>query len=52
MGVARRSGPRSANSASATASPCETTQVTEQGKGARLFGYTGVYGAVPGGQAK
>ncbi|HEU4675965.1 MAG TPA: zinc-dependent alcohol dehydrogenase, partial [Motilibacteraceae bacterium] len=31
---------------------CETTQVTEQGKGARLFGYTELYGAVPGGQAE
>ncbi|MEP6648369.1 MAG: zinc-dependent alcohol dehydrogenase [Lapillicoccus sp.] len=33
-------------------SQCETTQVTEQGKGARLFGYTSLYGAVPGGQAE
>jgi threonine dehydrogenase-like Zn-dependent dehydrogenase len=33
-------------------SQCETTQVTEQGKGARLFGYTSIYGAVPGGQAQ
>jgi threonine dehydrogenase-like Zn-dependent dehydrogenase len=33
-------------------SQCETTQVTEQGKGARLFGYTSLYGAVPGGQAQ
>ncbi len=31
---------------------CETTQVTEQGKGARLFGYTSLYGAVPGAQAE
>jgi len=31
---------------------CETTQVTEQGSGARLFGYTSLYGAVPGGQAE
>jgi len=31
---------------------CETTQVTEQGMGARLFGYTKLYGAVPGGQAE
>jgi threonine dehydrogenase-like Zn-dependent dehydrogenase len=31
---------------------CETTQVTEQGKGARLFGYTRLYGSVPGGQAE
>ena len=30
----------------------ETTQVTEQGMGARLFGYTKLYGAVPGGQAE
>ena len=28
---------------------CETTQVHEQGKGARLFGYTRLYGSVPGG---
>jgi len=31
---------------------CETTQVTEQGSGARLFGYTALYGSVPGGQAE
>jgi threonine dehydrogenase-like Zn-dependent dehydrogenase len=31
---------------------CETTQVREQGKGATLFGYTSLYGAVPGGQAE
>jgi threonine dehydrogenase-like Zn-dependent dehydrogenase len=31
---------------------CETTQVTEQGKGASLFGYTKLYGQVPGGQAE
>jgi threonine dehydrogenase-like Zn-dependent dehydrogenase len=31
---------------------CETTQVREQGKGARLFGYTALYGSVPGGQAE
>lgn len=31
---------------------CETTQVREEGKGAALFGYTSLYGAVPGGQAE
>ncbi|GIJ27873.1 glutathione-dependent formaldehyde dehydrogenase [Micromonospora qiuiae] len=31
---------------------CETTQVTAEGKGAALFGYTSLYGAVPGGQAE
>ena len=31
---------------------CETTQVREHGKGASLFGYTSLYGAVPGGQAE
>ncbi|MBV9594231.1 MAG: alcohol dehydrogenase catalytic domain-containing protein [Actinobacteria bacterium] len=31
---------------------CETTQVLEQGKGAALFGYTSLYGSVPGGQAE
>ena len=31
---------------------CETTQVREQGTGAALFGYTKLYGAVPGGQAE
>jgi threonine dehydrogenase-like Zn-dependent dehydrogenase len=31
---------------------CETTQVREHGKGASLFGYTTLYGAVPGGQAQ
>jgi threonine dehydrogenase-like Zn-dependent dehydrogenase len=33
-------------------SQCETTQVREQGKGAALFGYTKLYGRVPGGQAQ
>jgi threonine dehydrogenase-like Zn-dependent dehydrogenase len=33
-------------------SQCETTQVTSEGKGAALFGYTSLYGAVPGGQAE
>jgi threonine dehydrogenase-like Zn-dependent dehydrogenase len=33
-------------------SQCETTQVTEQHKGAALFGYTKLYGEVPGGQAE
>jgi threonine dehydrogenase-like Zn-dependent dehydrogenase len=32
-------------------SQCETTQVTEYGSGASLFGYTKLYGQVPGGQA-
>ncbi|MEW2443245.1 zinc-dependent alcohol dehydrogenase [Micromonospora marina] len=31
---------------------CETTQVTSQGKGASLFGYTSLYGSIPGGQAE
>ncbi|MFC0358383.1 zinc-dependent alcohol dehydrogenase [Kytococcus sp. HMSC28H12] len=31
---------------------CETTQNRDQGKGASLFGYTDLYGAVPGGQAE
>ena len=31
---------------------CETTQVREHDKGAALFGYTKLYGAVPGGQAE
>src|SRR5699024_4465732 len=33
-------------------SQCETTQVSEQGLGASLFGYTSLYGSVPGGQAE
>ena len=33
-------------------SQCETTQVREQAKGAALFGYTKLYGSVPGGQAE
>jgi threonine dehydrogenase-like Zn-dependent dehydrogenase len=33
-------------------SQCETTQVRDQGKGAALFGYTRLYGQVPGGQAE
>jgi threonine dehydrogenase-like Zn-dependent dehydrogenase len=31
---------------------CETTQVREQGSGAALFGYSELYGSVPGGQAE
>ncbi len=31
---------------------CETTQVTEQGMGAALYGYTKLYGQVPGAQAE
>jgi threonine dehydrogenase-like Zn-dependent dehydrogenase len=31
---------------------CETTQVREEGMGAALFGYTKLYGEVPGGQAQ
>ncbi len=31
---------------------CETTQVRSQGMGAALFGYTKLYGQVPGGQAE
>ena len=31
---------------------CETTQNRDHGKGASLFGYTSLYGAVPGGQAE
>jgi threonine dehydrogenase-like Zn-dependent dehydrogenase len=33
-------------------SQCETTQVRDQQKGAALFGYTKLYGQVPGGQAE
>ena len=33
-------------------SQCEITQVREQNKGAALFGYTKLYGEVPGGQAE
>lgn len=33
-------------------SQCETTQVKQQDKGAALFGYTSLYGQVPGGQAE
>ena len=31
---------------------CETTQVREQGMGAALFGFSKLYGQVPGGQAE
>ena len=31
---------------------CETTQVRDEDKGASLFGYTRLYGSVPGGQAE
>jgi threonine dehydrogenase-like Zn-dependent dehydrogenase len=33
-------------------SQCETSQVHEHGSGAALFGYTKLYGQVPGGQAE
>ena len=33
-------------------SQCETTQVREQGMGAALFGFSKLYGEVPGGQAE
>lgn len=33
-------------------SQCETTQNTDQGTGASLFGYSKLYGQVPGGQAE
>ena len=33
-------------------SQCETTQVREQNKGASLFGFSSMYGSVPGGQAE
>jgi threonine dehydrogenase-like Zn-dependent dehydrogenase len=33
-------------------SQCETTQVRERGTGAALFGYTKLYGQIPGGQAE
>ncbi|MBA4025626.1 MAG: glutathione-dependent formaldehyde dehydrogenase [Gordonia sp.] len=31
---------------------CETTQVTSEGRGAALFGFSQLYGSVPGGQAQ
>lgn len=31
---------------------CETTQIREQGMGAALFGFSELYGSVPGGQAE
>jgi threonine dehydrogenase-like Zn-dependent dehydrogenase len=31
---------------------CETTQVRQQGKGAAIFGYSELYGSIPGGQAE
>ena len=31
---------------------CETTQVRDQGSGAAMFGYSKLYGSVPGGQAE
>jgi threonine dehydrogenase-like Zn-dependent dehydrogenase len=33
-------------------SQCETTQVRDQGTGAALFGYTELYGRIPGGKAE
>ena len=33
-------------------SQCETTQVREKGSGAALFGFSSLYGSVPGGQAQ
>jgi threonine dehydrogenase-like Zn-dependent dehydrogenase len=40
------------NCASGLQSQCETTQIREHHKGAALFGYTKLYGQVPGGQAE
>lgn len=31
---------------------CETTQLTDHGTGAALYGYTELYGSIPGGQAE
>ncbi|PRC54393.1 glutathione-dependent formaldehyde dehydrogenase, partial [Mycobacterium sp. ITM-2017-0098] len=31
---------------------CETTQVRDQGLGAALFGFSELYGSIPGGQAE
>ncbi|MDQ2743036.1 MAG: alcohol dehydrogenase catalytic domain-containing protein, partial [Chloroflexota bacterium] len=33
-------------------SQCETTQVRQKGTGAQIFGYSELYGSVPGGQAQ
>lgn len=33
-------------------SQCETTQMTEQGTGAQLYGFSQLYGSTPGGQAE
>ncbi|MBG6238133.1 threonine dehydrogenase-like Zn-dependent dehydrogenase [Mycetocola sp. CAN_C7] len=33
-------------------SQCETTQMTEQGTGAQLYGFSELYGSTPGGQAE
>src|SRR6476660_9711392 len=41
-----------ANCSTGLQSQCETTQVREYDKGAALFGYTKLYGQVPGGQAE
>ncbi|CAH0271003.1 zinc-dependent alcohol dehydrogenase [Rhodococcoides fascians] len=38
--------------ASSLYTQCETTQVREQGMGAALFGFSKLYGQVPGGQAE
>ncbi|OKK03614.1 molecular chaperone GroES [Streptomyces sp. CB03234] len=38
--------------ASGLPTQCETTQVREEGMGAALFGYSKLYGSVPGGQAE
>ncbi|NCT91879.1 glutathione-dependent formaldehyde dehydrogenase [Cellulomonas sp. APG4] len=40
------------NCARGLVTQCETTQVREHHKGASLFGYTKLYGQVPGGQAQ
>ena len=55
----RRSGGRPSRSRAATAgcasagsTQCETTQVRGEGSGAALFGYSKLYGQVPGAQAE
>ena len=55
IGSCCRSTLRAASASCVTATSSrnvETTQVKEQGKGAALFGYTKLYGQVPGAQAE
>ena len=52
VGCRSRSRAAGAGCATSLYNQCETTQVRGEGSGAALFGYSELYGQVPGGQAE